>query len=446
MMALRHFLLAACVMLTASAPALAAGVAIERFTLKNGMEVIVLPNHRVPAINHTLWFKVGAADDPVGKSGLAHFHEHMMFQGTDEHAAGEYSQIIARIGGQQNAFTGEDATGYYASIPKDKLALVMELEADRLQHLNPSEKDAQKEREVIIEERRSRIDNNPHALFGEQMQAALLLNHPYRLPIIGWKHEMEGLSLKDVMNFHRRYTQPINAILILSGDITAREARPLVEKYYGGLPPGEKPDRHWKKEPPHIAPRFIEMRHSQVNEPFFQRDYMAPSMMHGKTELSIPLAILGYTLGGSHTSRLYQQLVVKDKIATSVNAGYNGFSIGPSTFGLNATPAKGQDKTALIAAIDREIARIQKEGITKGELSRAKTLLKADAIYSREGLEQMGHIMGWIRVTGLPADTFNQWPEMIEAVTLEQVKQAANEVLVKNASVSGWLLPEEEGK
>lgn len=429
----------------AATPTFASEQVIEHFSLKNGMEVYILPNHRVEAVNHTLWFKVGSADDPPGKSGLAHFHEHMMFQGTPSHGKGEYSQIIARNGGRENAFTSYDTTGYYVSIAKEQLPLVMELEADRITNLNPTKEDALKEREVIIEERRSRTENNPSALLEEQLDAALFLNHPYRLPVIGWKHEMEGLTLEDVMQFHRRYTQAGNAILILTGDITAAEAKPLVEKYYNDLPSGEKPDRHWKNEPPQISERRVTMRHPNVKQPSWARQFMTPSMA-GNPQQAPALMVLSYVLGGSNTSRLYQQLVVRDKIATNVSSGYNGFALGPSPFVVHAVPAPNIRMEELAAAIEKEIVRIGKKGVKPDELARAKTLLKADAVFSREGLQQMGQVLGWVLMSGLPAGTLTQWEKMIDAVTAKQVIEAAHAALRNDASVEGWLLPESEAR
>lgn len=424
-------------------PARANEQPIEHFTLKNGMEVYVLPNPRVPAVNHTLWFKVGSADDPPGKSGLAHYHEHMMFQGTAQHGKGEYSQIIARNGGRENAFTSYDTTGYYVSIAKEKLPLVMELEADRIAHLIPGPEDALKEREVIIEERRARIENNPGALFDEQLDAALLLNHPYRLPVIGWMHEMQTLSLQDVMNFHSRYTQAGNAILVLTGDITVQEAKALAEKYYGALPAGEKPDRHWKSEPSSRTERVLTMRHADVKQPGWTLRFLAPTLVAGDTAQALPLTVLSYILGGGRTSRLYQSLVVEQKIATEAASGYNAFSIGPTALGIDVTPAAGQAMAAMRPAVRRELDKIAREGVTAQELSRAKTLLKADAIYGREGLQEMGQIIGWMLVIGLPADMFNRWPAMIDAVTAEQISQAAKAVFKDESSVEGWLLPGE---
>lgn len=415
---------------------------IETFTLANGLEVIVIPIHRVPAVSHTLWFRVGAADDPPRKSGLAHYHEHLMFQGTEHYAAGEYADIIARHGGQQNAFTNHDATGYYVNIAREHLPLIMNLEADRLRSLAPSPENARKEREVIIEERRERIDNDPQALLFEQVMAALYLHYPYRIPTIGWKHEMEGLTREDVMELHRTHYHPGNAVLIVSGDITAEAFRPLAEEHYGRIPAGPTPERMRVSEPPHLAARRIAMTHANVTHPVWMRSYLAPGLRTGEMQHALPLFVLEHLLGGGRTSRLHQSLVVRQKLATLVSADYNGLRIGPAAFTISAVPAGETSLKTLEDAIDRELEALMREGVRKDELARAKTLLKADTLYAREGLQSMGYILGWIRVIGLPVEFFLEWPEKIDGVTAAQVQEAARAVLQMRHSVTGTLMPE----
>ncbi len=419
----------------------AAAQTIEHFTLSNGMEVVVTQNHRVPAVSHMVWYRVGAADDPPGKSGLAHFHEHVMFLGTPRYSRGQYSDIIARHGGEQNAFTGYDATSYFVNIAKEHLPLVMELEADRMRGLAPSDEAIAKERQVILEERRMRIENNPDALLSEQVSAMLFRNHPYQIPVIGWMHEMEGLSKQDVLDFHARYYHPNNAILIVSGDITASELKPLAEKYYGALKRKEIPQRRWQSEPPQIAARRISMTHPNVSQPIWSRTYSAASLADGNKEQALPLFLLSQLLGGGKTSRLYQALVVEQKLASSISTSYSGFTLGPAQFEITAVPEKNVTLEALEQAIDGEIQRLE-NGISSDELARAKTLYKADSIYAREGLSSMARIMGWIRILGLPADYFSQWPALIDKVDQAEVLQAARDTLREQQSVTAILLPE----
>lgn len=416
---------------------------VDSFTLENGMEVIVIENHRVPAVNHALWFRVGSADDPPLYSGLVHFHEHMMFQGSANFKRGEYADIIARLGGRQNAFTGYDATAYYVTVGKEHLPRIMELEADRLRGLTPTDKDALNEKNVIIEERRQRIENNPSALFAEQLNAALYLNHPYRLPVIGWKHEMEGLTKDMVLALHTQHYHPGNAILIVSGDITAAELKPLAQKYYGAIAAGPTIARVWAKEPPQLAARRLTMTHKDVKQPEWVRLYLAPGAgEEGGAQKLAALSLLEQILGGGKTSRLYQSLVMEQQLAASVGADYNGFVVGPGEFRLEGVPAPGVSVEKLEAAINGVVAQLIAKGIGAEELKRAKTLLKADTIYAREGLQSMGYVMGWLRSAGLSTRFYSEWPDMIERISAADIRQAAKELFDIKRSVTGTLLPE----
>lgn len=415
----------------------------ESFTLANGLEVIVIPNHRVPAVSHMMWYRVGAADDPVGKSGLAHYHEHVMFLGTQKVKRGEYTRQIAEQGGDENAFTGYDATSYYVNIAKEHLGLAMELEADRMGALAPVEKDVVNERDVIIEERRLRIENNPNALLSEQVNAALYRNHPYHVPVIGWMKEMEGLTLADVQDWHAKYYHPNNAILILSGDVTAAEVKPMVEKYYGALPKAPIPARVWKEEPPQNVERRVVMRHANVKQESWYRDYAASSVAYGKKEEALPLFLLSQLMGGGKTSALYTALVVEQKIASSVDVDYSGFTIGPAEFSFSVTPAPGVTPAVVEAAVDKVIAKVLKDGFTAEDIARAKTLLKAETLYARDGLGNMGRVMGTVRICGLDKDYFTRWPQLVEAVSAQQIMDAAKDTLVATHAVTAELLPGE---
>jgi zinc protease len=430
----------------AAAPQKAHSQNIESFSLANGLEVIVIENHRVPAVSHMLWYRVGAADDPQGKSGLAHYHEHIMFQGTEALKTGEYSKTIAAQGGQENAFTGHDATSYYVNIAKEQLGLAMKLEADRMRGLKPADADVAKEKDVILEERRLRIENQPDALLAEQVNAALFRHHPYHTPVIGWMHEMQGLTGQDVMDFHAKYYHPNNAILIVSGDVTAAEVKALAQTYYGDLPKADVPPRRWAEEPPQIAARRVTLEHVNVRQASWSRRYAVSSLSYGNKELALPLHVVAQLLGGGKTSWLYQSLVLKQKIAAAVDVDYNGLAIGPSQFTISVTPVEGVSLVAIEKAVDAELAAFLKQEPDAKKLARAKTLLKAEAIFARDGLSGMAHIMGWVRMCGLDKDYFTRWPELVEAVTTKQVMDAAKASLVMESSVTAELLPKAEGK
>ncbi len=417
---------------------------IESFTLKNQLQVVVIPNHRVPAVSHMLWYRIGAADDPKGKSGLAHYHEHMMFQGTQKLKSGEYSEVIARHGGEQNAFTGRDATSYYVNIAKDKLPLVMELEADRMRGLTPSDADVEKEKQVIIEERRQRVENNPSALLSEQVSAALYRHHPYHMPIIGWMHEMEKLTKQDVLEFHQRYYHPNNALLVVSGDITAAELKPLAEKYYGNLPVAALPTRSWTEEPPQIAERRITLHHANVRQPMLSRSYATDSLGYGNKQNGLPLYVLSYILAGGRSSQLYRSLTVDQKLAAQVDTDFNPFSIGPGTLTLRLIPETDVTMDKLEEALDTQLQTLLAGGLSDEELERAKTQVKAESLFERDGLSGMANAVGWVLITGNDLSYFSQWSQKIDAISKEQVLEAARTALNKRQSVTALLLPEEK--
>ena len=328
-------------LLLAPGPEGSAGAGVfnpQTFTLKNGMAVVVIPNHRVPVVTHMVWYKVGSADEPPGKSGTAHFLEHLMFKGTRKLASGEFSRILARNGGRENAFTSQDYTGYFQSISVDRLEMVMEMEADRMTNLVFDAKKVEPERQVIFEERRNRTGNNPSALLAEYVNATLFLNHPYRRPIIGWEHEVRGLTIADLMSFYRRWYVPNNAILVVAGDITAEKLRPLAEKTYGRIPAAPALTRARPGEPPHRTARRVTLKDPRVRQPSWSRTFLAPSYTEGATENAYALQVLAEILGGA-TGPLYRSLVVEQKLAgpRAPFSSPTGWVRAPSGF----TPAPG---------------------------------------------------------------------------------------------------------
>ena len=268
-------------LMLASAPVQAAVFNPESFTLENGLQVVVIPNHRTPVVNHTIYYRVGAIDEPPAKSGLAHFLEHLMFKGTDKLKPGEFSAIVARNGGQENAFTSQDYTGYYQTVAVDRLEKMMEIEANRMTGLVLTSEEIEPERNVVLEERGSRVENNPNGKLRELTNAALFMNHPYRIPIIGWEHEIRSLTREDMMTFYRDWYAPNNAILVLSGDVTVAKVRPLVEKYYGRIPARAVPARIDWREPPQTADRRVTLKHKQVQQATWSRRMIAPSYSTG---------------------------------------------------------------------------------------------------------------------------------------------------------------------
>ncbi len=445
MITAKRFLLAVILVLLAMPPARAyQKQEIDTFTLRNGMQVILIPSHRLPVVTHMIWYRVGSADDFPGRSGLAHYNEHMMFQGTKKIGSGEFAHIISSNGGTFNAFTTHDYTAYYVDIAKDHLPLVMQLEADRMLNLAPTPANFAKERQVIIEERRMSVENKPEALLSEALQAMLFRNHPYHNTNIGWMSEMEALSREDVLEFHRRFYHPANAVVVVAGDITLDKLKALAEKYYGRLPTGGKYVRHWRVEPPQRGARHIDMRHKNVRQPELMRFYVAPSVSTIGKELVVPGFVLEQMVGGGTTSALYQSLVVKQKIATDISVDYDGIAYGSGLFELVAIPAPGVSLPKLEAAIDKELAVYCRQDFPAADLERAKVLLKAATIYARDGVGGMARTVGALVMAGLPVDYFNQWPSLVDAVTADDARKAAADIFRSEDSVTGYLLPEED--
>lgn len=414
----------------------------QTHTLANGLQIVVIEDHRAPVVAHMLYYRVGAADEVAGKSGIAHFLEHLMFKGTPEVPSGEFSRIVARNGGQDNAFTSQDQTGYFQNVASDKLELVMRMEADRMVNLQLSTQDVALEREVILEERRSRVDNDPGSQLGELMRATQFLNHPYGRPVIGWEHEMRRLNREDAEAFYRRYYAPNNAVLLVAGDVTLAKVVALAEKYYGPIPARDVPPRVRPQEPPQLAPRRVELSDPRVAQASMQRSYLAPSRNTEGGEHAIPLSVLAEVLGGSTISRLYQELVVGQKIAVSAGAYYGAVNLDHSTFGLYATPAPGNSLRELEQAVDEVLARVLEDGLDPEEIERAKTGMVASAVYARDSVFTAPRILGDALTSGLTVDDVEAWPDLVAAVTPEQVMEAARLVLDRRRSVTGYLMPE----
>ena len=414
----------------------------ETFTLKNGMEVVVVNNPRVPVVAHMVWYRVGSADEGPGESGIAHFLEHLMFKGTKKREPGEFSEIVARNGGHENAFTSHDYTAYFQTIAVDKLETVMELEADRMTNLVITPKEVEPERQVVLEERRSRTDNNPGAILGEHINASLFLNHPYRNPIIGWEHDIKALNIERILAFYKRFYRPNNAILVVAGDMAAEKLKPLAEKYYGFIPAGPPVKRSRAQEPLHKSARRVTHRDKRVRQPSWRRTYLAPGLLWGDKRHAYPLQLLSNIVGGGASSRLYRKLVVEDKVAVSAGAYYAGDGNGPGRFVFYASPSVDVSMDDLEKAVEAEIAKFIKNGVSERELKRAKVRMQAEAVYARDSLSGGARSLGSSLAVGIPVSEVEAWPDRIEAVTLVQVSDAARATFDERRSVTGLLLPE----
>ena len=424
-----------------TAPAAAQIFNPTSFTLDNGLEVVVIENHRAPVVTHMVWYKVGAADEPPGKSGIAHFLEHLMFKGTKTRAPGEFSEIIARNGGRENAFTSQDYTGYFQTVAADRLETMMELEADRMANLVLTDDIIEPERLVVIEERRSRSESTPRALLHEQVTAATYNNHPYRLPIIGWEHEIRAISRQDLIDFYDAWYAPNNAVLIVSGDVTADQVRALAEKYYGPVPAKTLPQRVRPAEPPHRAPREVVLRDARVDQPGWNRRWLAPSYVAGDTQHAYALELLAEIIGGGSSSRLYSSLVVDQSLAVSAGAWYAPDQLDLTTFGVWFSPRPGVEVSQISEALEKQLREFLEQGVTEDEVARAKQRLIDSAVFARDSVGRPARIFGTALTTGQSVDDVEQWPARISAVTVEQINAAARAVLRPETSTTGILLP-----
>ncbi len=424
------------------APATAKGVYFpESFTLANGLQVVVVTNRRVPVVSHMLWYKVGGYDCPPTQSGIAHFLEHLMFKGTPTVAPGEFSKIVARNGGRDNAFTSHDYTVFFQNVARDRLELVMTMEADRMVNLRLTDALVYPERDVVMEERRQRTDDVPGDRLSEQLEATLYINHPYGTPVIGWEHEIKTLTRENAEAFYRSWYAPNNAILVVSGDIDAAELKPIAEKTYGAVPMRTVPERNQFEVPALTAERRLVLHDPEIREPSVVREVLAPSYTHGAVGQAYPLQVLAEIMSGGPTGRLNRSLVVEQRVAVNAALLYNPTMRGIATLEVSATPVPGGNIDKTEAALSAEVARLLKDGVTEAEVATAQKRMLAANAYARDSLQGPAYAIGMALATGRNLDDVESWPERIAAVTVADVNAAARAVLGGEAGVTGQLLP-----
>jgi zinc protease len=421
--------------------AFAGGPQITNFTLPNGLEVVVIPDHRAPVVTHMVWYRVGSADETAGKSGLAHFLEHLMFKGTEKNPQGRFSQVVATIGGQENAFTSADYTGYFQRVPRDKLKEMMEFESDRMTGLVLTDDVVRPELKVVLEEQNMRVANNPAARLGEQMDAALYLNHPYGRPVIGWRQEIEQLDRENALAFYRRFYTPNNAILVVAGDVTADEVRTMANETYAKVPRvAEIKPRIRPQEPVQEAARTVTLADPRVTQPSVSRYYLVPSSTTARPGESEALDLLAHVLGRGSNSRLYQALVVDKGVAVSAGASYDGTALDTTRMSVYATPKPGNSLQQLEQGIDAVLADVVQNGVTPDELERAKSRMIADAVYANDNQRMLAQWYGASLATGATVEQVRTWPDRIRTVTADAIREAAQRWLDKRRSVTGYLI------
>ena len=435
-----------CAALSAAAPA-GAEIAedVTHFTLPNGLETVVIPDHRAPVVVQMLWYRIGSADEQPGKSGVAHYLEHLMFKGTDKLEAGELSRTVTANGGMDNAFTSYDYTAYFQRIASDRLPLIMEMEADRMENLRIGEDDWQAERQVVLEERAQRVDSNPAALFAEERNAVQFYNHPYGRPVIGWRAEMEGLTRDDAIDWYDTHYSPHEAVLILAGDVTPERARELAEEYYGPIPAkGEPAPRLRPQEPDKRTARRMQMSDPRVAQPSMTRSWVVPQRRAGDQKQAAVLTVLAELLGGSvQTSVLGRELALTGK-ALWVGAGYDGLSVDPTGFRISLMPADGITPDEAEAALQAVLDRFAETGPDADDMARVQTRIQAARIYALDSAHGRAYDYGQGLATGLTVQDVNDWPKVLASVTADDVTRAARALLADPAHVTGWLFPADD--
>lgn len=417
---------------------------VTSFTLDNGMEVVVIEDHRAPVVVHMVWYRVGAADEPPGQSGIAHFLEHLMFKATDTLAVGEFSATVEAQGGRDNAFTSWDYTGYFQRVAADRLDLMMRMEADRMANLRLTGPEVLVERDVVLEERNQVVEGNAGGIFREITNAALFMNHPYGTPIIGWQQEIAELSLEDALAFYERFYAPNNAILIVAGDVTPDGVRELAEEHYGpiaandALPPRQRP-----QEPVQRAERRVTYADVRVSEPVVSRSYLAPVRRTGAQEEAAALTVLADLLGGNPATSILGQLQFEEQIALYTGAGYSSVGVDPQSFGISIAPMPGITLQEAEDAMDRVIAGFIENGVDEARLERVKAQIRASEIYARDNVQGLARRYGEALSAGLTVEDVQAWPDVLQAVTAEDVVEAARNVFDKRRAVTGWLVQAE---
>lgn len=419
----------------------AKGLVSERFFLDNGLEVIVLENHKAPLVQQMLFYKSGAADEAAGKGGSAHLLEHLMFRGTEKVEGQALNRLLEENGAESNAFTSQEVTAYHQLADISRLELLMFLEADRADGLFLKESDFETERQIVYQERKQRVDNNPTALFFEKIRRVLWQDHPFANPVTGTDKEIQSLSKKDVADFYKTYYAPNNAVLVLAGDIEVATARRLAQKYYG----------HWVKSDvqqtvfPELPKKYraqVEMSLPDVQKCLVSRIYAVPSFKQDK-KTAYALDVLSSYLAGDETSPLYQKLVLRDKLLVGLDVDYSGISRHAGTFSMTFVPVKNEVDASFLKKIDSAVAQAVKN-LTSKELKKVKQKMLADQVYLEDSPQMSAQLAGYLAATGTGLDILTDYEADIQAVQEEDVRRVFELLRTQTAQVTGILCPEEK--
>jgi zinc protease len=424
----------------------AAAPRIEQFKLGNGMTVIVKPDRRAPTAVHMVWVRVGSMDEVDGVSGVAHVLEHMLFKGTAELKAGEFSRRVAALGGRENAFTMRDATGYFQQIPAGKLEDVMKLEADRFANNRWPDEEFKRELEVVKEERRLRTEDQPRALMWEALNATIYQASPYHRPIVGWMSDLEAMTPQDARDFYKHWYVPANATVVVAGDVDPQQVLRLAEKYYGRIPARPVPPRKPRVEPEQVGIRRLEFK-APAEQAYVALAFKVPQLASFEpgpaNDDALALTVLAAVLDGYSGARLERSLTQGgDRVADSVGAGNGLWGRGPQLFTLDGVPAKGKTPEQVEAALRAEVAKVARDGVSEAELTRVKTQWIAGEVYKLDSVMNQARELGGYWVQGLPLDAGERLIQRLRAVTAEQVKSVAARYFGDDQLTVGILRPQ----
>ncbi len=411
-------------------------------TLKNGLRVIVKEDRRAPTVVQMVWYRIGSMDEVDGASGVAHVLEHMMFKGTPSVGPGEFNKLVAAAGGRDNAFTSRDYTAYFQQVPKEKLAEMMRLEADRMRHLNVDPKEFAQEIKVVMEERRMRTDDNPQSRLFEQMNAVAFQAHPYRRPIIGWMNDLETMTAADAKAWYDTWYVPNNAFVVIVGDVDHKDVFALAEKYFGALDNRALPVRKPQVEPTQEGTRRVNVK-APAELPVLIMGYKAPVLRDVDKDVDpYALQMLAAILDGHDAARFNKKLVREDKVALSVNIDYDATARGPGMIYLSGTPSEGKTVADLETALRAEIARIQKEGVSESELKRARAQLVAAEVYKLDSMFGQAMEIGQVETAGLPYQKLDRMLEKLQKVSAVEVQAVAKKYFTDDTLTIGVLEPQ----
>jgi len=415
----------------------------HEFNLSNGLKLIVREDHRAPTVAHMVWYRAGSIDETNGRTGVAHVLEHMMFKGTKKVKSGDFSRLVAAVGGRENAFTSRDYTAYFQQVEKSKLEEVMKLEADRMSNLSFDDTEFDKEIQVIMEERRLRTEDNPSSLLNEALMATAFMSSPYRYPVIGWMNDLMNMKAVDARDWYRSWYAPNNATVVITGDVDPQNMLRLVQQYYGVIPSHELPVRKPQIEPPQRGIKQVEVK-APADSAQIAMAWKVPRLEPGKLDDPEPYALelLTAVLDGYDNARLNRVLVKQEKVVNDVGVGYDMISRGPELFLINATMAKGKTVAQAQASIRKALEELKQKGILESELKRIKVRILSNQIYKRDSIFGQAMEIGSNEMAGFSWKDIDYMLEKMQTITPAQVQAVAKKYLVDEGLTIATLDPQ----